>query len=1321
MRLARTFVLFSFGVFSISAQSLLFREFITTFEGNDISVGIFFSSWFLWIGAAATLVSKSRFIADRLIKNVELLFLCYLPAFALQFLLIVQARELTGLESYTLWSFRDILVTSFVVNAPVSIITGLLFPTACRWLRSHRAVSQVYVIEAVGSFFGGLGVTLLLWLGADPTGIFFILAAIVSASVFTARLAHLLSKPSPAAKAICVLSFLLPIAFVFLLASGLNDTLSGYLQLAKWKRLLSEDVPAGSFRTAQAEYIYGSYRDQWVVLREGSTCEALPDKATAGQIVAASLCQNPTAESVLVVGSGLGLCSQFLDIPQIKNIIWAHTDPEYALTIDTFIPTELRIIDGRFNRLRGDIRTMLAENLQSFDIVIVNLPDATSSVLNRYYTVEFYDRIKKSLKSGGILAVRVTAGENIMGTELINLGASIRLTLKEVFARIVLTPGEQTWFIASDSKDLTSDPATLRDRFQSIEGSETVFPSDGLMSIYLPDRAAEALESYSHADLPKDMLINRDSRPLTHLYSLLLTAKRSGAPLTRVAKLMTLAGLPVFLIPVLILVVLRLIYILCAERGTGKSGFDSSLLVFSGGAVGIGTVIVLMYLYQTYFGSLYLHIGIISSVFMVGLTITAAATGILLNRTGTEQNIHRYQPERLLLVTVVIHSLILVAIAFLPPGFWGRAGTTTPWESGHLLFAAAFFFSGLCAGCYFPIAARSLADRGLETGQIGSRLETADHLGAAVGGVATSLVLVPVLGTRAALLVFIVVMEANMPPALLTLLKPHRLYFAETPGLVFRKLGYVFFGIAATVVVCSNVLARSGARLMPLLPRQTAQALAGELSIEQVSTVPESLIRKINYFNVRRTDPNNNELAGYIFSSADFAPDVRGFGGRINLAIYVDTNMNLIDFQVVRSNETPSYLKLLDDWQERLRERNLLKRESISEIDTVSGATATSQAILLALGDSAGTFARDILGISVGTDFPSTRPAPRYLPDAHAAYLVGAVAISLIVIYFGGFWSRLITLAATCVAGGFILNVQYSTEQIATLLSLHTPAAGLSGAFLLAVGVPLLVAVFGNIYCGYICPFGAVQELLSYVIPQRFRRPLSIEKMRTARFLKYVILSLLIVAFFVSRDRTTLSADPLIDVFGIRLLLSSIRLPMLNWQSLSPLILAIILAGSVLYTRFWCRYLCPAGAFLSLFNKVAILGRFLPAKRFGRCEFGLAEKDQLDCIYCDRCRHQVVLPTRPARLTHTDDAKLGLLSHSLVLIAITVAILVSAVSLDRLVEVLPAYEDYSASSITSGGQPRDVDLQRVEDLIRQKRLSDREAEFYKKLDQNPAN
>jgi len=278
------------------------------------------------------------------------------------------------------------------------------------------------------------------------------------------------------------------------------------------------------------------------------------------------------------------------------------------------------------------------------------------------------------------------------------------------------------------------------------------------------------------------------------------------------------------------------------------------------------------------------------------------------------------------------------------------------------------------------------------------------------------------------------------------------------------------------------------------------------------------------------------------------------------------------------------------------------------------------------------------------------------------------------------------------------------------------PATGLSGAFFLALGIPILEMVFGNIYCGYICPFGAAQELLSYVIPDRFRRPLSIERMQIARFLKYVILFVLILAFFISRNKTTLSTDPLITVFSYRFFTSGLSLPRVNWQSLGLLISVMILIGSVLYRRFWCRYLCPAGAFLSLFNKVAILKRILPLKKFGRCEFGLTAKDQLDCIYCDRCRYELTPSVKPARLTQANSIKAGIVSRSLVLCTLAVAILLSIGSIKQLITTIPAYEYYSTSSTASGGQPRDVDIQRIEDLIRQKKLSDREAEFYKRLD-----
>jgi spermidine synthase len=755
MRFARGLLVFSYGLFTIAAQTLLFREFITTFEGNDISVGIFFGSWFLWIGLAAILVYRASALARTLLRNIELLFLSYLPAFILQSILILHARELAGVESYALLPVRTILLLSIVLNAPVSIITGMFFPIACRWVKQAEglAVSRVYILEAAGSFFGGLGVTFLLGLGVSLAKLFFILALIVSLSVSFIQLTK--SRQYPGLRLKAQIAFLPPLCFLLCAVLGADKPLMRYVRVIKWTKLLPAKAFIGSFQTAQAEYLYGAYQGQWVAIREGSTCEALPDRESAGRIAAISLCQNPDAERILVIGSGLGLCRELLQLPQIEHLTWTHCDGEYVQELERFIPAEFRISDQRFHKLAGDVRPLLTERKQYYDLVILNLPDATSSVLNRYYTIEFYHQVKESLRTNGVLAVRVAGGENIMGTELINLGASTKLTLEKAFSQLALVPGEDTWFIASDSEGLTGDPGTLRDRFEAIPGGAGVLPPDALLSIYLPDRADAALVGYKTADLPEALLINRDARPLTHLYSLLLTAKQSGAPVARFIKHLALAGPLVFIVPLLILVVLRIAYVLKSERQGGPSSFDSAFVVFSAGWIGIGVVIVLMYLYQTRFGSLYLHIGIISSLFMVGLTCGALLISALL---APNRKLH---PETLLFLVVFGHAFLLASIAYWPGERWT-----------HLAFAIAFVLCGLCTGCYFPLAARQLADSGFETGQAGSKLETADHLGASVGGVLTSLAVVPVLGTKVTLFLFVLLILANVPLAALRLHKP---------------------------------------------------------------------------------------------------------------------------------------------------------------------------------------------------------------------------------------------------------------------------------------------------------------------------------------------------------------------------------------------------------------------------------------------------------------------------------------------------------------------------------------------------------------------
>jgi len=1277
MRFSRGLVLFCYGLFTIAAQSLLFREFITAFEGNDISVGVFFACWFLWVGFGAFLVSKFKPLSDSLLKHIEVLLLAYIPAFIIEFFLIVQARQLTGIESYELWTIRSIVLLSIVLNAPISLITGMFFPTACRWMKKEKrfVIWRVYTLEAAGSFVGGLCVTVLLGFGISHIRTFLIISLILSFSVSVVYFCRF--KKDIKAKTKAVLSCLVPVVFLVFLLTGLDKPMTQFVRKVKWDKLLPIKGYAGSFHTPQAEYLYGEYQEQWMAVSQGSVIESLPDEANAGRLAAIGLSQRPDAKRVLIIGAGLGLSQAFLQLEQIEEVMWAHYDLEYINKINHFVPEHLNINDKRYKTIHTDVRTFLNQEKEHFNLVYIHMPETTSSVLNRYYTLEFYKQLKTSIGPKGVLIIGVASGENIMGTELTSLGASVKLTLEKVFTNLVLVPGEESWFIASDSPSLQSEPGICRDRFASIQGANKLFPPEGLLSVYLPERSDFALEQYESVNLPQRYLLNTDSKPLTYLYSMLLTAKQSGTPTVRFIKHLVVGGILTFIIPIVVFTALRISYLLKSPKQGKRSGFERYLLVFSAGIVAIGTEIVLMYLYQTSFGSLYLYIGIISSLFMVGLTI-GAITVRYLQENKTSVNF-------LLFGTIFVHTALLALIVSWPLQAWR-----------HYHFATAFVLSGLCAGCYFPLAAQQLTIEGFDTRLIGSRLEMSDHFGAMVGGLFTSLVFVPVLGTQATLLFFIGLLLANIPLALIRIFKEEAFNYSISQTMRFRRIGYSIFGAGLCLVLCSNYLLFKGSELRESLPLSTAKSLAGGLTLKHVSKTAED---EINYYKVYGED---EDLAGYIFSSQNLAPEVRGFGGQINVAVYVDEEGKLIDFHIVKSNETPGYLEMLNSWRDNLKGKRLFPADGL-DVDAVTGATISSQAIIEALTLSGNRFADDILEMSIQAD--ATQSAPIRMPfDTEGVYLVFVIVATLIIIYKGGFWSRLVILIMNLIVGGFLLNMQYSSEQMVSILSGQLPSAQLTGVFILAVGIPVIVLLFGNIYCGYICPFGAVQELAGYTIRKQRKPYISTNEMRTARFIKYLVLLVFIFVFFISRNRTTLRIDPLISFFNLRTYTTA------NLKNYPPAILVVATAaffGAFFYGRFWCRYLCPVGAFLSLFNNIRLLRKYIPVKWFNRCEYGLSHKDNMDCIYCDKCRfEEAVTPS---------EKKEKNINIFLFFVIIT-ALAVSTVSLKRFLEVIPARFGETITTLPASGQPRNVDIVRVKEMIDQKRLSEKEAEYYKNVE-----
>ena len=189
--------------------------------------------------------------------------------------------------------------------------------------------------------------------------------------------------------------------------------------------------------------------------------------------------------------------------------------------------------------------------------------------------------------------------------------------------------------------------------------------------------------------------------------------------------------------------------------------------------------------------------------------------------------------------------------------------------------------------------------------------------------------------------------------------------------------------------------------------------------------------------------------------------------------------------------------------------------------------------------------------------------------------------------------------------------------------------------FLMIVG-----SLGGRFVCGWMCPFGLVQDLL-HKIPflKKVKKP---PFDRQLRYLKYVILVVFVIILpmtvtgiggngdpwfckWICPSGTLLAGLPLISMNeGLR---QTVGL-LFGWKTL---ILLIVIVASVKISRPFCRYVCPLGAIYGIFNKFSLLQYHVDAEKCIQC--GLCEKecpmairvDQTpgspECIRCGKCIH----------------------------------------------------------------------------------------------------
>lgn len=184
-----------------------------------------------------------------------------------------------------------------------------------------------------------------------------------------------------------------------------------------------------------------------------------------------------------------------------------------------------------------------------------------------------------------------------------------------------------------------------------------------------------------------------------------------------------------------------------------------------------------------------------------------------------------------------------------------------------------------------------------------------------------------------------------------------------------------------------------------------------------------------------------------------------------------------------------------------------------------------------------------------------------------------------------------------------VAAVRHQTEQnaasvdalcpmgaVETLLTWLTTGGTISkihpSNLVLGLAIVISTILVGNAFCGWVCPFGALQDGIAWV-----RRTLHLPTVavparvdKVLRWGRFVVLAVVMWMSYTTAKLWFFDYDPYVTLFGLQWLFA---FDPGMWPALT--ILGVVVLGAFLVERAFCRYLCPLGAVFAILNRFSIM------------------------------------------------------------------------------------------------------------------------------------